>query len=90
MSRWALLAAWVTLVAVIAVSAWQTEQLIQANRQAIADTQLLACGTWTAIYILANEGVAPQLPPKQGQRLRLRLAQDFQAKCPNYIQEGTQ
>lgn len=83
----AFLLGWLLLCGVVGFSAWQTDQLVKANRDAIEETRNQTCGTWLAIYILANEGIAEQLSVKQGRALRERLAADFVAKCDDYQQD---
>jgi hypothetical protein len=79
--------AWLLLCGAVGYSAYQTDQLVQENRAAIEENQYQTCGTWLSIFILANQGIAPQLPPKDGQALRERLAADFKSKCADYVQD---
>ena len=82
----AFVAAWLLLCGVVAVGAHQTNELVEANRAAIEEAKAQNCGIWLSVFIVANDGVATQLPPREAERLRKRIAADFEARCKTYVQ----
>ena len=84
--RWLPLAAWVALVAVIAVSAWQVQRLVQQVDDDLANTRDVVCGSWLGTYQLLNVYAADNFPAQEARSIRVRFATDFKARCGSYVQ----
>jgi hypothetical protein len=77
---------WLLLVAVVAVSSWQVQQLEQQTQQAVETVRTNTCGAWLGTYQSLNAWAAISLPPKEAKWVRERFAADFNAHCHGYEQ----
>lgn len=70
---------WLLLVAVVAVSSWQTQRAVETVRTN-------TCGAWQGTYQMLNAWAAISLPPAEARWVRERFAADFAAHCGGYEQ----